>query len=226
MAVKKSRSVTLCISDFHAPFNHPKALEFLKQLKEEFNPTRIVCLGDEADLYRLSKYDHDPDALGANHEITLALNELKELFNLFPEAHACTSNHMTRAAKMAARLGVPSMFWRSIREWTKAPEGWSWRDHWDFDGVRYFHGEPFSSMTWRNACDKYRQSVVMGHFHAGAGTIYTKSPNKVQIFALNSGCLIDEDAYAFAYGKFVPSKPTIGTSVVLDNGKRGEFIPL
>ena len=39
----------LFISDLHVPYHHPQAFEFLKHLKKKYNPTRIICLGDECD---------------------------------------------------------------------------------------------------------------------------------------------------------------------------------
>lgn len=220
------REVVLCISDQHFPFNHPKIFTFLHELKNEYKPTQIVNLGDELDLYRLSRFDQDPDALGSNEEITTALLRMKELYAIFPNVKSCISNHTARFSRMAFKANLPSLFIRTVKEWMKAPDGWNWADYWEIDNVRYFHGEPYTSNTWMNAVDKYRQSIVIGHVHSRGGVIYSKAPNGVQLFAANSGCLINQEAYAFHYGKNTPSKPTIGTSVILDNGKRAEFIPL
>ena len=38
--------------------------------------------------------------------------------------------------------------------------------------------------------------------------------------------LSDVDAYAFAYGKQFPKKPTLGCGVVLDGGRTAIFIPM
>lgn len=221
-----AREVILTISDQHFPFNHPKIFCFLHELKKEFKPTQIINLGDEVDLYRLSRFDQDPDALGANEEISTALLRLRQLYEIFPTVKSCVSNHTSRLNRQAFRFGIPKMFLRTVKEWMHAPDGWNWADHWEIEGVRYVHGDGFNSNSWTNAVYKLGQSVVMGHLHARAGVVYSKAPSGLQKFSANAGCLIDQDSYAFAYGQFIPSKPTIGTCVVLDNGRRAEFIPL
>jgi hypothetical protein len=55
----------------------------------------------------------------------------------------------------------------------------------------------------------------MGHAHSFAGIQYSTS-TKDRIFGLNSGCLIDIKAYAFAYGKAFSVRPVIGSSVIID----------
>lgn len=43
----EDNSRVLLISDLHAPYNHPKAVEFLRKLKDKYQPTRVISLGDE-----------------------------------------------------------------------------------------------------------------------------------------------------------------------------------
>lgn len=182
-------------------------------------------MGDECDLYRLSRFEQDPSSLGANEEISLALLKMKEMYSLFPNVKACVSNHTSRINRAAFRFGIPEMFLRSVKEWMKAPDGWRWKEAWEINEVRYFHGEPFTSTSWVTAMNKLRQSSVFGHTHH-AGIAYSKTQNGKQIFVAQSGCLIDPDAYAFAYGRYIPLRPILGTTIVLDNGNRVEFIPL
>jgi hypothetical protein len=47
----------------------------------------------------------------------------------------------------------------------------------------------------------------------------------MSIWAANSGCLIDVEAYVFNYGKESRFKPTLGCSVVIDDGRTPIFIP-
>ena len=66
-------------------------------------------------------------------------------------------------------------------------------------------------------------SVVMGHLHSVAGVHYGAGPKR-RWFGLDVGCLIDREAYQFAYGKHLPKKPILGCGVVLDG--EGYFEPM
>jgi len=59
----------LFISDLHFPFHHPNTFEFLQMLKDRYNPTRVICLGDETDKHAMSFHDSDPDLMSAGDEL-------------------------------------------------------------------------------------------------------------------------------------------------------------
>ena len=60
----------------HIPYHHPDTLAFLQHLKEKYEPTRVICLGDELDKHSLSFHDSDP-TLSAGDELKLALPVIK-----------------------------------------------------------------------------------------------------------------------------------------------------
>lgn len=214
----------LTISDQHFPFHHPKVFKFLRELSRDTKWDFVVNLGDELDHYRISRYPTDPETKSALDEYKAGLEYLKELYDLFPNVLACTSNHTARPFKKALEAQIPSVFLKQYHETLEAPEGWRWRDHWMIEGVRYFHGEPFSGPSAaRNAMNTHRRSCVMGHLHSNAGVTYSNNGHD-QIWALNAGCLIDTDAYAFEYGKHSRDKPVIGTGVIIEGTPH--FIPL
>lgn len=41
------RDVILVIGDLHCPYEHPDTVKFLRAIKEEYSPTRVVQMGDE-----------------------------------------------------------------------------------------------------------------------------------------------------------------------------------
>ena len=82
--VEKNRRI-LFISDMHIPYHHKNLIPFLKSLKEKYNPTRIICLGDETDKHALSFHDSDPDLMSAGDELRAAIPIIQELHELFPE---------------------------------------------------------------------------------------------------------------------------------------------
>jgi hypothetical protein len=214
----------LVISDLHAPFEHPDAVPFLEAVAEFYNPSRVVCIGDEVDMHALSDYDHDPDGLSPGDELKGAIKHLRPIYSMFPKVLVCTSNHTARPYRRAFKHGLPKSLLKEYREFLQAPIGWEWADSWTIDGVKYEHGEGVSGQLGAaKAAAGNMQSTVIGHLHAFAGVQYLANP-MVLIFGMNVGCLLDNDAYSFAYGKHIRSKPVIGCGVV----KRGipTFIPM
>lgn len=214
----------LVISDLHAPFNHPNAIDFLNDLNRTYKPARIVCIGDEVDAHGWSRYGKHPDAMGQADEIDDAMYILKQLYKVFPKVTVCKSNHGDRAFRAAARVGLPSKYIKTQAEVLEAPGGWKWVDGVEIDGVLYEHGEGFSGMNSAiNAARVNRRNTVIGHVHAWAGIQY--HANKFgTIWGMNVGCLIDPSSIAMSYAKASPNKQVLGTGLVLDG--MPVFIPL
>lgn len=215
--------VVLAIPDLHAPFHHPQALDFLKYCYKEFRPTRIVCLGDEVDAHGLSVHPKIPELYSPGHEYEAAMDFMKKLYKLFPEAQACISNHTHRPWRIAQAAGLPSVYLKQYREVMQAPLGWSWHDRITIDGVVYEHGDPCSGRNGAyKAAFENRCSTVIGHIHAWGGVQY--SANHVnQMFWANAGCLIDTKSLAFAYGSKYRNKATLG-AVIVDSGENAHFV--
>ena len=207
------------ISDFHSPFHHPDAIDFLKEIKRKYKPDEIVCLGDEVDFHSISKYDSDPDGWSAGDELIRAIDGLRPLYKLFPEMKICWGNHTIRAYKKAFSVGLPKAFIKEVREVFKAPPGWVWADKWVIDGTTFIHGDSFTSNNWHNATQFYSTNVCLGHTHARPGVVYNGNR-----WTMNSGCLLNHSAYSFSYSKLNKVQPTLGTGII-SNGVP-QFIPL
>jgi len=85
IAPAHDNSRVLFISDMHIPYHHENTIPFLKMLKARYEPTRVVCLGDELDKHALSFWASDPDLMSAGDELKAALPVIAELYALFPE---------------------------------------------------------------------------------------------------------------------------------------------
>jgi hypothetical protein len=204
----------LAVGDLHAPFMHKDAVPFLKAVVKKVKPTKIVIMGDELDMHALSNFEHDPDGLSAGHELEAGIEQLQPIYRMFPKADVCTSNHTARPFRQAYKHGIPKAFLRDYKEFTKAPSGWRWGDGFTIDDVIYEHGEGFTGQNGAiKAALGNMSSTVIGHIHSFAGIQYSANPKHL-VFGFNVGCLIDKDAYAFAYGKKIKSKPIIGVGVV------------
>lgn len=224
MKIETGKEIILVIPDLHCPFQHKDALEFLKLVKAKHKPNEFICVGDEVDAHALSDYDHDPDGHSAGHELEASIEALQGYYKEFPDMKVCTSNHTSRPFRRAMKFGLPKAYLRSYGEFLQAPKGWTWGDKWEVDGIIFEHGDAHSGKNGAlSAAQGNMQSTVIGHIHSFAGIAYYANPKHL-IFGFNAGCLIDKDAYSFAYGAKIKTKPIIGCGVIT----RGipQFIPM
>lgn len=216
----------LNIGDLHEPFTHPNYRKFCKDVAKDYKCTEFVLAGDEIDGHAISYHEPDPDGLSAGDEYRLAKNNLKDWFSTFPRVRVCVSNHGGLPYRKGKTAGLPLGMLKPYNELWSAPNGWVWDLRFEIDDVQYLHGMGFSGVNGAiSAAKKHRQSTAIGHIHSHGGVLWSASHHDL-IFGLNSGCGIDIKAYAYAYAKDFPERPTLGCGVVYDNGKRAEFIPM
>lgn len=221
----------LIISDTQIPFEAPKALEFCAYLAKHYRipEHNILNVGDETDQFHGSLYPKDGDFDHTpNSEIAEARYKLEKWFTTFPYMRLAISNHMLRWVKKAAASGFPSQLIRSYQELYRMPPGWVWADSWTIKTKHPFdivHGMSFSGKTpYRGAAEKAMRSVAFGHLHSSAGMCRVKTNDK-NIWAMNTGCLIDVPRYAFKYEKNNEFKPTLGAAVVFNKGSTPQWFP-
>lgn len=222
----------LAIPDLQIPFENLESLDFIKRVAKHFRIPKenMLNLGDEVDFYNLSSYFKDPDALHTvNQEFDEVIEKLHHWYNAFPYMRVCNSNHQARFWKKAVDAQIPSRMLRKYREIIEAPKGWRWAEHWQIKTKHPFmieHGCGYSGVNaHRNAAIDNTISTIIGHLHSKAGISYIKTKG-ANLWAVNSGALIDEEAYAFAYSKHARHKSVNGCTVVLDDGHMPVFVPL
>lgn len=221
----------LFISDLQIPFEAKYALRFCQAIQKEFKipSENIYCAGDETDHYFGSTYQKDPNGwYTANSELAATRDKLRAWYKAFPQMKLAISNHGLRWAKKAFEAEIPAQMLKPYQELIEAPKGWIWKHEWivkDKHPLRLIHGCGYSGPNGaKNAAIDAGISTVIGHLHSYAGTTMINTSNK-HLWALNSGCLIDVDAYAFEYGKYNRNKPTLGIGVVIDGGLTPIFLP-
>lgn len=219
----------LFISDLHVPYHHKDALQFLEGLKKRYNPTRIICLGDELDHHAMSFHDSDPDLPSAGDELRRALPVVKELEKLFPVMDLIDSNHGSMAFRKAKHHGISKHYIRSYNEVLEVGNGWAWYNdlvldmsEWGKPDVYVHHGKTKKAIATSRAMS---MSHVCGHYHESFGVEFWANP-KGLYFGMNSGCLIDNEQMAFSYNKVFPHKPIIGTSLIIEGVPVLEAMPL
>lgn len=222
----------LVISDLQIPFEAEHALKFAREVRKFFRvpPENCLCVGDETDQYFGSGYKKNPNAKHTPHsEIEDAKDRLRQWYSYFPQMKVAISNHGVRYWKKALEAELPSQLIREYREVIEAPEGWVWKQSWVFKNLkkpfRMIHGMGYSGQNGhRAAALDAGISTVIGHLHAHAGVAHIITEDN-SIWGMNSGCLIDLEAYAFEYGRDHRYKPALGLSVVLDSGRTPIWIP-
>lgn len=224
MRYKENTNVTrrnkriLIIPDTHAPFHHQDTVPFLRAVKKKYRPTRIIHIGDEIDGNSWNFHDKDPDAsYTPSQELEKALEFMKQLYKLFPKVDVMESNHGSLFMRKAKTAGIPRNIIKSYATVLDAPSGWKW--HYNLrlrlptgQMVKFHHGEAKNAFT---RAKNTMTSVVYGHYHTELRVACDYIAGNL-IFGMNSGCLIDVKAYAFAYGKAFEDIVKLGCSLIID----------
>lgn len=214
----KDNSRILLISDLHIPYHHPDAIEFLQYLKDEYNPTRVICGGDELDKHALSYHDSDPDLPSAGDELRASLPVVAELEKMFPEMDILESNHGSLVWRKAKTHGIPRHYIKTYQDVLGVGEGWLWH----FDMTLKLPNGQFCYLHHGKVTDVLKLSQQMGmnaiqfHYHERFKVEYWGNSTGL-FWALQSGCLIDDDSYAFSYNNVNLKRPIIGTTLIIDS---------
>ena len=210
------RSILL-ISDLHAPYHHPDTMEFLQEAKKKYKPTRVICVGDEADKHAMSFHDSDPDLPSAGDELKKAIHALTPLYKMFPKMDLVDSNHGSMVYRKGKHHGIPRKYLRDYGEVLEAPKGWVWHNDLVVKLPRrqklyVTHGVRKDGMK---LAQQLGMCTVQGHFHTEFNIKYSSSPTQLY-WSMQIGCSIDDKALAFHYNKTTAIRPIIGHGIILD----------
>ncbi len=215
---KEDNSRILFISDLHIPFHHQDSFAFLRHLKQKYNPTRVICLGDELDKNSLSYHEKNPDLYSAGHELQVSLPFIHELESIFPQMDILESNHGSLVWRKAQSSGIPKHYIKSYQDVLGVGDGWKW--HFDMvidlpDGSQCYvhHGKTSDIVKLSQTMSMH---AVSGHFHEKFKIDFWANPQGLY-WGLSCGCLIDDNALAFNYNNVNLKRPLIGTGLVIDS---------
>lgn len=216
--VEHDNSRILLISDLHIPYHHQDAIDFLKHLKDKYNPTRVICLGDEVDGHALSFHDSDPDLPSAGDEIRQALPVIAELFKIFPKMDILESNHGSLVWRKAKVFGIPKHYIKSYNEVLGVDSGWKWSFDLTVDlpnGQKcYMHHGKTSNII--QLSQQMGMNATQGHYHETFKIDYWGNSTGLY-WGMQCGCLIDDDKLAFNYNNVNIKRPIIGTGLIIDS---------
>lgn len=206
----------LFIPDTHAPYHHPDALDFLRDVAKDVKPDEVIHLGDEADCHQLSSHPKSPECKGPEDEARESEEFIADLGKIFPKVKVCTSNHIERIYTASAKSNIPKRFIKEWKEAINAPKGWQWANSWEVGKVKAFHGDGYlGKNAIENAVVDAGCNVVFGHLHS-QGTVEYHSRNGWTRWGMCAGCLIDVNTSAMGYSRHHRKKAVIGCGVVVD----------
>lgn len=205
----------LAVGDIHIPAEHQGYLGFVRGVRRRWRCDEVVLIGDVFDWHAISFHAKSHDAPTALGEYEEARKRVKEWVKAFPTARVCIGNHDERVERLASSAGVPPQFVRSYAE-TWDTDGWDWKHEHHIDGVRYYHGTGLSGQRPAlRAAIASMTPTVCGHVHSQAGVAWSVGPG-LSVWGMDTGCGVDGDHPAMAYGRHLLSRPVLGCGVVID----------
>lgn len=212
-------SCILVISDTQFPYAHQDVIDFYKELKSQFKPTRIIHIGDELDHQSLNFHQVNPDLPNSKLELSMARKKIKELSKLFPSMDLLQSNHGALPYRRAIAAGMSSEFLKDYKDVILAPETWKWHPFLDVllpNGIkcRFVHGMESNALS---ASKNLGISVVQGHHHSKFELMYWINSENQLSFGCTVGCMIDDKSDAFKYNKTSSKRPIYGC-LIIKNG--------
>ena len=206
----------LVISDMHLPYQHKDSIKFLKEIKKEFRPDKIVNIGDLLDFHAISMHDSNPDLYSAGMELDKAKEYIKVLEDIFPEVIEVDSNHSSLVYRRALKYGMSKQFLKPYGEFLGTRK-WKWIDDLTLtmsNGQRCFftHGR---SADVLKVSQTMGMNCVQGHYHTKFLISYWANPDNL-FFALNVGCLINQKSMAFSYAKNFKTRFILGCGIILN----------
>ena len=209
--------IILCISDLHAPYNHPQAIPYLKAIKKKYNPTKILNVGDEVDYHALSFHDTDPSLDNAYAELVKARKVIKKLYKLFPKMDLVHSNHGSMVYLRGKAHGIPRHMLKSYNEILQVGNGWKWHVDYKYKMVNgqwlfMTHGLKKNGLM---LAKEMGMCVLQGHYHTNFEIGYTSSPLSLN-WSMMCACLINDKSMAFAYNKVNSQRVILGCGIIIN----------
>lgn len=207
----------LIIPDLHIPFMEKGFLAFLKEAQEFYESDTVICIGDVVDQCALSFFDKNPNGMSAGNELEKTRQGLKQLVSLFPNVYVTIGNHDNRHLRSAMKAGIPPQYMKDFLEVFDVPDTWKWNHSYILNGETLVeHGSEGGLMATYGRAWGTGLNVIQGHTHAYGGVLYMNDGLKSR-WAMNVGCGIDINAYAFDYAATKRNKPTLGCGILTGN---------
>jgi len=209
--------IVLAFADTHFPYQHRDTFEFLRKIKEAYEPDRVIHVGDLLDQYAFSAYPKAPNHESPSSEISRAVDCCEELADLFPRMDIIASNHDDRLYKSGTMAGIPKEMIVPYNQLIRAPDTWKWHTDLsitvDSSREKLYFRHTASGSTY-SVAKAMGMTTVLAHTHSKLGMQGIKTPNKL-IYAVDTGCLISDKGPPYAYNKGSVIRPIRGAVVII-----------
>lgn len=224
--------LVICVSDLHIPFHHPDSLKFLRAIKKKYwklakNPL-VVIMGDELTWSAISYHEKDPSLPNPALELNMSLLPIASLYEMFPRAKVLESNHGSLVYRKQKSSGLPIDVFKHYNDILSIPRShWQWVDSLTIrvtggNSVYLCHGRS-SDVTKLGKI--LGQCVIQGHYHETFKIEHWSTTNG-DFWAMQTGCLIDNDSPEFNYNKLNLKCPVIGTGIIVNGVPKLLKMPL
>ena len=163
-------------------------------------------------------HDSDVDLFSAGHELELACEFLQELNKVFKKKYVLESNHGSLLFRRLKQSGIPLRVLKELKD-IYGVTGWTW--HHDIIlktklqlPTYICHGK---SGRYNALAKDSGMNAIQGHFHSKFEITWFRSPT-VERYNIFSGCLINWNSLAFAYGRNNMPKPVLGATLIDEAG--------
>jgi predicted phosphodiesterase len=206
----------LVISDLHIPYHHKDSFDFLRAVKKQYKPDKIINIGDLLDFHAINMHTHDPDLYSPGHELAKSKEYVKELESIFPVVTEVDSNHSSMVYRRALKYGMSREFLKDYGDFL-GTKHWDWVDDLTLtmgNKQRCFftHGR---SADILKVSQTMGMSAVQGHYHTKFLISWWANPDNL-FFGMNVGCLINQKSMAFGYARNFKTRFILGCAVILD----------
>lgn len=207
-------SKVLVIGDSHFPAVHPAYLRFVEDLAEKYSCNKFVHIGDVVDWHAISRFVKQPEASDAISEYEAAEKHVQQWKKSFPKMIVTEGNHDRRVIVQAGTIGIPQRFLKGYNELFAT--SWEWVQDYQIDGVYYVHGTGTGGQHPAfNVMQKMLMSTVLGHVHTAGGIKWRANPER-RIFAMDTGCGVDDKHIALTYAVNLKIRSILSAGVVID----------
>lgn len=207
----------LVLGDLHAPYHHRDAFAFMEAALDCYDPDEVVHIGDEVDWASQNYHEKIPGIPNPCEELRLVRKEMGKLYDLCPDMTVIHSNHGNLPSRKAQTIGFPPEFLRSKNDIYDIPEGWTYTFDYTAklpkgDSVYICHGRTGNVV---NLSKTLGQNCIQGHYHSKMGVTFYGAPDRLR-WGAQTGCLVNKDSLAMAYGKNSGAIPLLGSLMVID----------
>lgn len=216
----KATERILIIGDVHLPAEHPDYLAFVCAVRDDYGCDTHVQIGDLTDWQAASFHESDPTLPSAGDELEMMKHAAKDWVKEFPDLIITEGNHGKIPLRKIRSAGLPDGVLRDPQSLYGVPDSWVFEPNYAWCklkcGMKVVFQHAFAPSLDSGKKALKSESVVGGHYHSTAGVVWS-TDTSFRRFYLATGCGVDPEHPAMAYGKNgIRNIIALGCGVIID----------